>query len=476
MFNSIRLRALLASVLLLTLIVIAVRILQMNYTRGIVFSSVDEQMRTRAVCLDTIAQSLISNNSVIPIKPENSKDEPQPQDPNKSAIVIPAEFLECKILDYPLVFIWGIQSKNGALALGQNIPGKIPWIAIDFAGNNNFWTGNIAGDPYRIFHRELAGGETLFVGAPMASITQPMATFLYLNIAFGILFIIFVTISIWLIIGQIFKPLTNISKIAESIGKGQISSRISTHQIDIELRQVGLSLNTMLDRLENTIEAHARFNSEVSHELLAPLNRITTLLYEIAEDGSGGGSLGEKMNECLIAVKKTTNLACDLLELARSKSASAHTHTWIDLEPVVEEAVEDLDHLAREKDIQFDWKGSTVGALANPVQMKQVVYNLLNNAIKFAPSKSTIFITLKSTGNQAQISVLDSGPGVSPSEVEFLFKRFFRPQTCTPGGETGHGLGLAICKNILEQHQGTIAYERTPQGLTLFCVTLPTKP
>ena len=239
-----------------------------------------------------------------------------------------------------------------------------------------------------------------------------------------------------------------------------------------ELKEVGLSLNAMLDRLENTIEAHARYNSEVSHELLTPLNRITYFLNGIIDKYANDDALKIKILECQIAVEQTTALATNLLQLARSENATAYTHIWIDLEPVLDGAMEDVQKLAFEKRITIELQSTTVGVFANATQIQQVVSNLLSNAIKFAPEKSTVFLSLKKKDGMARISVLDSGPGVAPSEVANLFQRFFRTQAAQTQEIPGHGLGLAICKNIIDQHLGTIRYERTTEGFTLFQVTL----
>ena len=294
-----------------------------------------------------------------------------------------------------------------------------------------------------------------------------------MNIFFGFLMITLITLGLWIIFGQIFKPLQKISNIAEKIGSGLISTRIVIHEIDKELKPVALSLNSMLDRLEQNIEAHARFNSEVSHEILTPLNSVTTLLNQSLGYAKEGRDLTPNLLECQSAVLKTTNLAGDLLELARSESISTHTHIRIDLEPVIDQAVVDSKRLATEKGITIELKSSTVGVQGNPSQIYQVVFNLLTNAIKFAPQNSTIRVTLAKTKQEAEISVYDCGPGVNPTETGKLFKRFFRTHSARYHQTMGYGLGLAICKNIIDQHKGTIGYERTFETETRFYFTLP---
>ncbi len=470
MFKSLRFRASIAIVIFFTSLVLVVRLIQIYYTWGIVFSTVDQHMRNRIIFLKT-AVDLFAKNT--PDFTEDSKRQSKLWELGKH---FPEQFFECKIQNYPFVFFGGIQSKNGAIFLGQNIPGNTPWKTIDFVHDKDFWTGKIGDGNFRIVYEELSPGDFLFVGASSDTIVKPLLFFLSMNIVFGLLIIGLATISVWIIFGQIFKPLINISKIAERIRKGQIKSRIPIHEIDTELTQVGLSLNAMLERLENTIEAHARFNSEVSHELLAPLNQITMLLCEMSGNDPDSVALRKKIVECQGAVEKTRNLACDLLELAKSESPSSHSHSIIDLEPVIYQVVIDVEHLAAEKEIQIELESSTAGVVANPIQLYQVFFNILTNAIKFAPKSSVIIGSMKTTNVDVRISIQDQGPGVFPGEVGNLFKRFFRAKSARNHEKLGYGLGLAICKNIIDHHSGSIGYERTPEAGTTFFVILPIGP
>lgn len=467
MLRSIRLRGLLFTVLFCSFIVITIRVIQIQYTRAIIWSSFDEQIRTRLAILGAVPQLHQTGNL------------PGPTDADKtvgSELIggqLPQEFFQGKILNYPLEFFWGIRGQDGKVHGGQQLPGVIPGEAFDTKEYSPCWDGKVGEIEFRIHHKPLPSGEIAFVGGSITAVKGPLDYFLYLNIFVGALLVSIITLGIWLILGQIFKPLTKISKIAQNIGKGKLSSRIVISEIDIELKPVGQSLNDMLDRLEQTIEAHAHYNSEVSHELLSPLNRIISILREATDDAPTGSDLHQKLLECQTAVKKTTTLASDLLELARSESASSHTHVWIDLEPVIDEAIGEVEMLAREKELRIELTSSTAGVLANPIQIHQVALNLLSNAIKFAPPKSTIHVSIKKVNDQVQLGVTDSGPGIPPEESKDLFKRFFRTKAHSTRDITGNGLGLAICRNIIDQHQGVIRYERTPDGLTLFEVLFP---
>ena len=468
MLKSIRLRATLFVALFYLALMITARLSQILYSRSIVTSAFEDQIQSRFEILYHIFQEKARESA------NKSSDLAGLFKSRPSEWQLPMDVLHSKIIYYPTSFFWGILGERDNLLFGQSIPGEILPIAGQSSPEKTWWTGQIGETDCLVIHRKLPSGETLFVGSPFTDIKYTLNYFIFLNVFFGTIFIIVITFGVWLIFGQIFKPLKKISNIATKIGSGLISSRIGIQDIDTELKPVGTSLNAMLDRLEQTIQSHARFNSEVSHELLAPLNLVKTNLVEMIESANGGVKQGGKLLECLHAVQKTTTLASDLLELARSESVSDHTHKWIDLEPVIDQVVMDVEHEARKKDIIVALESSTVGVHANPIQIHQVAHNLINNAIKYAPENSTVRVTLKKLDQQAVLSVYDSGGGVSPSEVDNLFKRFFRAQSNQYDAKTGYGLGLAICKNIIDQHKGEIGYERTAEGLTRFYVIMPT--
>ena len=466
MFKSIRIRALFFSFLFIFPVIFTARTLQLTYINSLFFSSFDEQIKIRLVLLGTLKELYQSN-------PSNKSNESKGKDQVRLMEgLLPADFFDCKLMNIPLFFFWGIQGKDGKITSGQQLPANLPDGGLRFDKEKEWWNGRVGETDFRIGHRELPSGEILFVGGVDDLINDSYNYYLQINIYMGCTVIGVLLLIFWIISGQMLKPLKKISNIAIKIRLGNLSTRVVISELVSELKEVGLSLNAMLDRLENTIEAHARYNSEVSHELLTPLNRITYFLNGIIDKYANDDALKIKILECQVAVEQTTALATNLLQLARSENTPAHTHIWIDLEPVLDGAMEDVQKLAFEKRITIELQSTTVGVFANATQIQQVVSNLLSNAIKFAPEKSTVFLSLKKKDGMAQISVLDSGPGVAPSEVANLFQRFFRTQAAQSQEKPGHGLGLAICKNIIDQHLGTIRYERTTEGFTLFQVTL----
>lgn len=467
MFSSIRFRAIFYTAIFCLGILLTARLSQVLFNRSIIISAFEEQIHSRFVFLYSVVKS---NQEIRSVLPKNGSALERFDSLTKH---YPEDALQGKIVQNPTHFFWAILDQQGDPRDSQSLPEEFPTRDLRQGKEKTWCMVPIGNVNFLAIHQELPSGDTLIVGGFQTDLAYTLNYLLFLNFSFGIIVILLVIICVWFIFRRVFQPLEIISKIAQKIGAGKVSSRIHIPDIDIEIRPVGQSLNDMLDRLEQTIEGHARFNSEVSHEILTPLNRITSILNKSIEKQITGEDLNANLLDCQSLVLKTSTLASDLLELARSESASSHTHISMDLEPAIDQAIVDVEPLADEKGMTIELESSTVGILGNPMQMHQVIMNLLTNAIKYAPDHSTIRVTLTKKDNQSEVSVFDCGPGVCPTEIGKLFHRFFRTQSARQDQKMGYGLGLAICKNLIDQHKGKIGYERTAEGLTRFFFTLP---
>ncbi len=467
MVRSIRGRALLFAILFIFPTVFLTRTLQIRHFHSLVESSFDEQLSTRLTILD----GLWLGES--PKFPPASIPQPQREYSDLFNIQLPPNFTQCKLMGLDFQVLWGIEGTDGSFRTSRQMEAQMSTLGVVYAKQG--WIGPDGNIAYQVKQLALPSGESLIVAGDMTALNQSLSYYIRINIFLGILVSLVITIIFWIFFGQIIKPLTKIAAMAEKIRMGTLSSRIKIPRSDNEVSQVGLALNAMMDRLEDTIQAHARFNSNVSHELLSPLNQISYILNETIDTARFDGPTLSKIEECKSAVKRASTLAQDLLQLAHSEITSTTNHVHFDLEPVVDEAIVSANALASEKSLTVDLHSMTLGIMGNPVQVQQVVFNLLSNAIKFAPISSTVHVEMKKGKDYAVVSVSDAGPGILPEEEDRLFQRFFRTRAALSQGITGNGLGLSICKNIMDHHQGTIVYQRTAENRTLFEATFPLK-
>jgi signal transduction histidine kinase len=218
--------------------------------------------------------------------------------------------------------------------------------------------------------------------------------------------------------------------------------------------------------------------STVSHELRTPLTAISGSLGLLA--AGAAGQLPPKAEGLVaIASKNSTRLARlvdDLLDMDKLQSGQLHFKLAdVDLANLLEEAREQNAPYAEKLGIilSLDIQDGPLISRIDPNRMLQVMSNLISNASKFSPQGSEVVVRLAKEGDQARISVIDQGAGISPEFRDRLFNRFAQEDASSQRGQSGTGLGLAITKGIVEQHGGTIEFDQTVAKGSTFHVRLP---
>ncbi len=221
------------------------------------------------------------------------------------------------------------------------------------------------------------------------------------------------------------------------------------------------------------------FVATVSHELRTPLTSIRGALALLAS-----GALGDLPDEAhdvvQIAERNTLRLATlinDILDLERLEAGQMELR----VEPVlvreaVERAVESVATLASAAGVLIEAEASACRVLAAPERLEQVLVNLLGNAVKFSPPGSTVRVSCRAMGSQAEVHVTDSGRGIPAEALPRLFERFWQVEACDAREKGGSGLGLAICRAIVARHGGQIGVESAVGRGSDFWFRLPQAP
>ena len=220
-----------------------------------------------------------------------------------------------------------------------------------------------------------------------------------------------------------------------------------------------------------------QFLAAVSHELRAPLT--TMLLWEgILHDDTANAELRAKAHD---AIRQSaviqSRVVGDLLDVSRAIAGKLHVDLRpVAIEPLVQGAVDAIAPTALAKQITLDRRGSLVGGdlLGDAVRLRQVLVNLLANAVKFTPTGGRITVDIARRGHSIAIEVQDSGRGVAPEFLSRMFEPFSQADDSWTQGEGGLGLGLAVAKQLVELHHGTIAAASAGPGRgTTVTVVLP---
>lgn len=218
------------------------------------------------------------------------------------------------------------------------------------------------------------------------------------------------------------------------------------------------------------------FLSIVSHELRTPLNAILGWV-QILETGTYDEATVKRGIEVIGRnVRSQTKLIEDILDYARITSGKLKLELKrVDLANIIERAIEVVKQTADAKHIQLITLLETTAFVSgDAARLQQVLWNLLQNAVKFTPPNGQVKITLKKADSNIEVSVSDTGKGINPKFIPLVFERFLQAENSKTNRATGLGLGLSIVQNIVELHGGTIRAESEGEGLgATFIVSLP---
>jgi signal transduction histidine kinase len=259
----------------------------------------------------------------------------------------------------------------------------------------------------------------------------------------------------WWIARRALRPVERMTARAEAIRIDDLGGRVAVPAIDDELARLARTLNAMLDRLQDGVEARERLIADASHELRAPLAAMRTELdVTLAHD-----TLDAPARDALRLVRddtvRLTRIVDDLLTLASVDQGRLELliapH---DLSELAARALRAQRAGAAARGIELGVAGDEVVADVDGDRLAQVLGNLVDNAIGHSPDGGRVRITLGRAGSETRISVRDEGPGIPPEARERVFERFSRQDPARRRG--GAGLGLAICREIVDAHGGRI--------------------
>lgn len=224
--------------------------------------------------------------------------------------------------------------------------------------------------------------------------------------------------------------------------------------------------------IEEAMESQIRFSSDAAHELRTPLTIMQSEIeVGLRSSTASKASYADLLVSNLDEVEHMRTLTDRLLLLANQNDLAL---TPTSLESVAIEAVNRSVPLAQSKHIAVNNEIGTLTVLGNANSLTDVIFILLDNAIKYSPAKSTVTLKAHTKGHVAEIVVSDNGPGISKQDLPLIFDRFYRADTSRSSQNVvGHGLGLSIAQRIIEAHGGSISASNNAKKGASFTITLP---
>jgi len=286
----------------------------------------------------------------------------------------------------------------------------------------------------------------------------------------------------WLIVRLGLRPLDRIGDTAGAIAAGDLSRRVSPATPATEVGRLGIALNAMLDRLEQAFaEREAsetrlrRFLADASHELRTPLSSIRGYAELFRIGAARDEADTEKaMRRIESETVRMGVLVEDLLTLARLDELHDHVREEVDLAHLARDAASDARAIDPSRSIGVAGEDRAV-VLGDPHQLRQVVGNLMRNALVHTPAATPIELTVGRKDGQVSLEVRDHGPGLPAAAQDSVFERFWRAEKGRSRGRAGAGLGLAIVAGIVTAHDGTVTAENARDGGARFVVALPAR-
>ena len=242
-----------------------------------------------------------------------------------------------------------------------------------------------------------------------------------------------------------------------------------------EYTQIAGEFNDLVDRLQETENARRRFVSDASHELKTPLAAIRLLTDSILQNENiDGATVREFVSDIGQEAERLSRITEDLLRLTRLDSGVAETPERVEISPVLERVVKMLRPVADEKDVSIVTACSDgAAAAATPGEIHQILYNLMENAVKYNRRGGFVRVSVDMGEETSTITVEDNGIGIPAEDLPRVFERFYRVDKARSRAAGGTGLGLSIVRDTVSRRGGVVRAEGAPGGGTRFIVTLP---
>lgn len=270
-------------------------------------------------------------------------------------------------------------------------------------------------------------------------------------------------------------PVQVMATAARRIGGEDLSRRLLRNGNGDELDHLAAVLNEMLERIEAMFLRIQRFTADAAHELRTPLAALRGNAEVALCRNSSDEDLRNVLEEAIDTYDRLSRIADDLLLLARADTG----HDFLQPEPfhlntAVSDVADFFAPLAQERGVSLEWEDDgAVELVADSSRIRQVLSNLLDNAIKYTPAGGRIRISITVVAGMVKLTVSDTGSGIKSEHLPHVFDRFYRADAARSRGVGGSGLGLAICRTIAQAHGGTIDITSDPGEGTTITVSLP---
>lgn len=318
-----------------------------------------------------------------------------------------------------------------------------------------------------------ATGFVLRLAAPMTELNSRLHDLTLILTAAVPAALFFSALFVYFITRLAFKPMAQMVETAEQISASSLHRRIAVPPRSDEVRRLADALNEMMNRIEDAFSSQRQFVADASHELRTPLTVILSEL-EFLKKRIEDSKSREGIDAALSETERLSRLVNELLLLARIDARKLTLDfESVRLDELLVEIVRLFKAPAEAAGIQLDLHvDEAIEITGDPGKLKQVLFNVTDNAVKYSPRDGRVFLSLVRSDSMATVTIRDQGPGVAAADLPNIFRRFYRSSKAR-GEREGSGLGLAIAKELVEAHGGHINIDSEANGGTAVSINLP---
>ena len=319
----------------------------------------------------------------------------------------------------------------------------------------------------------------LYVLHVVASKADVDATLRHLRLLFVIVIpavLLLTTLAAYFITRTAFRPITTMIETSRTISAENLESRLQLPKVNDEIRQLGETLNTMMERINKAFNLQRQFMADASHEFRTPLTVMCSEL-EFAQKRTSDEQARESIGTALVEIDRLAKMTEGMLMLSRSDSSqlTLYRHA-IRLDELLIDSIQLLKPLCIQKQIDLQVHvDDAVEINGDRDKLKSAIINLLDNAIKYSKPCGVIRVALcidDHSPSSVRIGIEDNGPGIASSDLPHVFERFYRSAT-SRAESSGSGLGLAIVDQVVKMHGGRVDVQSAIGKGSTFTMELP---
>ena len=334
---------------------------------------------------------------------------------------------------------------------------------------DGFHTVNLATQSWRVFVRTLSSSQRIAV-AQETAIRDNIAFETALHTLMPLLVLIpILLLLLGYILGKILSPISILAHDVDRQTEHDLQL-IPTTQLPSEIVPFVEAINRLLSKNSQVITSQKRFIADAAHELRSPITALSLQAQRLQQTELTDDAR-QKLNALQAGISRSIHLLEQLLSMARQQDNSIQQHQRTSLKTVFTEVIEELYPLVEAKEIDLGFSQDSDAQLnANPVRLKTLIHNLIDNAIRYTPSGGKVDLSIIETEQGIEMTIKDTGPGIENTEVQKVFEPFYR---ILGSNEYGSGLGLAIVASIVQQMDAQISLTPAdPVNNCGLCVTV----